>query len=109
MPFTKMLVKIVSIKKLGNKINGISKRFNAHNTNYVGIFTWGYYNKLYPVEYLEPFVRIKFQEASFRCPKNFDGVLRKLYGDYMQLPPENQRVCKHGFRAYINENAKENK
>jgi hypothetical protein len=29
-----------------------------------------------------------------------DTYLRTVFGDYMQLPPENQRVYSHGFTAF---------
>lgn len=37
-----------------------------------------------------------FEGRTFKIMKGYDRVLRNIYGDYMQLPPENQRQPKHG-------------
>ena len=36
-----------------------------------------------------------FEDTYFRCPINSDGYLRKQYGDYMILPPVDQRNNRH--------------
>lgn len=41
-------------------------------------------------------VDVPFEGRSFKAMKGYDRVLRNIYGDYMQLPPENQRQPKHG-------------
>ena len=37
----------------------------------------------------------KFEDKEFLIPKEYDEVLRVAYGDYMQLPPEEDRVPHH--------------
>ncbi len=41
-----------------------------------------------------------FENRVFRIPEDFDYQLRLLYGDYMQLPPEDQRKETHESTAY---------
>ncbi len=36
-----------------------------------------------------------FEDAQFYIPAGYDAVLRTIYGDYMQLPPEDARVPHH--------------
>ena len=38
--------------------------------------------------------RIKFEDAEFSAPINYDTILRTMYGDYSKLPSEEQR-CGH--------------
>ena len=52
-------------------------------------------HKLVPIEFFEPYTEIPFEGELFKVPANYDGVLRAQYGDYMQLPPENQRENRH--------------
>lgn len=51
-------------------------------------------------EVFENYVDIEFVGRSFKAPKDFDLYLRAIYGDYMVLPPESERVPYHGFRAW---------
>ena len=39
----------------------------------------------------------KFGETEFMIPENADAVLRAYFGDYMQLPPEEERKPHHDF------------
>lgn len=48
----------------------------------------------------EEYMKIKFEGEEFLCIKDFDKYLRSYYGDYMILPPEEQRIPHHGFSAY---------
>ena len=37
-----------------------------------------------------------FEGRTFKIMRGYDRVLRNIYGDYMQFPPEDQRQPKHG-------------
>ena len=45
---------------------------------------------------LEKTVPHAFETGQFPVPEDYDGFLRSHYGNYMQLPPEEQRVGIHG-------------
>ncbi|MBQ8110813.1 MAG: LicD family protein [Clostridia bacterium] len=44
-----------------------------------------------------PLPELPFEGIMFRVPRHADAVLRQLYGDYMVLPPEDQRYNRHGI------------
>ena len=49
----------------------------------------------FPLEDLDEVNDIKFEGITFTAPKRYDEVLRCIYGDYMELPPAEKRVCRH--------------
>ena len=44
-----------------------------------------------------------FENDSFYGPNDYDSFLKQLYGNYMQLPPEDKRR-NHRIIAWINDN-----
>ena len=44
--------------------------------------------------------RVAFENREFSAIKGYDEYLTLTYGNYMELPPRNQRVRKHSFDAY---------
>lgn len=43
----------------------------------------------------------QFEDDKFYIPCGYDELLKKLYGDYMQLPPIEERNHNHGRDTYI--------
>lgn len=43
----------------------------------------------------------EFEGETFKMIKGYDEYLRCQYGDYMQLPPENERIQKHDYTAFF--------
>lgn len=41
---------------------------------------------------------LEFEGRKFYVPQNYDSVLKTLYQNYMQLPPEENRVYTHGTK-----------
>lgn len=39
-----------------------------------------------------PCHEVPFEDIEVKIPKNYDYILRKIYGDYMQLPPKEERI-----------------
>ena len=39
--------------------------------------------------------RLRFEDGEFPAPAKYDGILRRMYGNYMQLPPVEQRTIRN--------------
>lgn len=60
----------------------------------------GYDKEVMPKNYLEPFDNAKFETSYFLLPGNPHKYLEHLYGDYMKLPPEEDRQPKIHYNNY---------
>ena len=49
---------------------------------------------VFPASYFEKMVEMPFEDGLFPIPESYDAVLKVLYGDYMQIPKEEDRKCK---------------
>lgn len=81
-------------KKIKEKYNKTTKRFNNQNTGYVFESCCGtnYGKFVFPTQCLNKTSLVEFEGFRFRAPADPDMYLRIGYGDYMKLPPENKRV-----------------
>ena len=46
---------------------------------------------------------VEFEGHMLKAPCGYDQILTKMYGNYMQLPPEEQQVTHHKNEVYWNE------
>ena len=73
-----------------------SRRWNDHTDQ-----PWVFANTIqecrlsYASDFFDHIVPITFQGKRYCAVQDFDATLRLEYGDYMQLPPEEERVWKH--------------
>ena len=51
--------------------------------------------RYYPANLFEKMQTLEFNGKDYQCVSGPDVILRVDYGDYMQLPPEEERVWKH--------------
>ena len=78
-----------------------SKKYESVETGYVGNFL-GYKKIVCKKEILEEFIDVKFENYTFKAPKDYDYWLKIFYGkDYMNPPPLDKRISPHAFKAYI--------
>lgn len=54
-----------------------------------------YHKELKPREFLEGYTDHRFEGGEFMILEKYDAYLTSHYGNYMQLPPEDQRVGRH--------------
>lgn len=80
-------------QRCSKKMRDIALKIPYENAEYVGAITWGLYGIgecMKKCEF-EQSVEVMFENESFPAFSCWDSYLRGLYGDYMQLPPEDKR------------------
>ena len=71
------------------------------STNYSN-FSWcGFGMKeYYQTKAFDGYMLQRFEDCEFSVMQGYDGALRSKYGDYMQLPPEEERVPRHSVNKF---------
>lgn len=84
------------------KYNAYMQKFNGKDTGYVCCYiTLMKYKEIFPVSQLENMGKISFEGEEYSCFADPHKYLTDRYGDYMKLPPENERVGTHEYKAYL--------
>ena len=91
------IAKHVDKNKLINFYMKICTKYKKNSCTYVADLTWG--KKEIPKYLFDEIVDYKFENITVKGFKDFDTYLKCIYGNYMQLPPENQRI-NHGIKAW---------
>lgn len=74
----------------------VSSKSTKFIANYYG--AWAK-KEIVPTEFFSDGTKMEFEGRTVCVPKKFDAYLTQLYGDYMQLPPENKRISHHDCKA----------
>ena len=71
--------------------------FNKFNTKYISFFSgrYGWKKETHKYSDVFPLTRIQFEGKYYCVPCNWDLFLKKLYGNYMELPPVEERHIHH--------------
>lgn len=70
---------------------------NGFNTEYISSFAgaYGYKRETHRYDAIFPLTKIQFEGKYYCAPGKWDLFLKTLYGDYMKLPPVEERFCSH--------------
>lgn len=88
-----------------NRLQKLAGIKDYDRSEYVGCVIWLSWGEkdIFPRSWFDETIRMPFDKYEFRVPKEYDRVLRHEYGDYMQLPPEKDRVGHHCSKVYRRE------
>ncbi len=80
-----------------DKYESIAQRNNKEDTNY--IINWGgaysARREMQPKSIMDNITLHEFEGYSMCVPEDYDGYLKRVYDDYMKLPPEEERIGRH--------------
>ena len=83
------------------RLDALSRNLEFGATPWVGCVAWGLYGpgERYPLSGWEHMECVEFEGSSFPAIGCWDEYLHGIYGDYMQIPPEDKRTD-HEMRAW---------
>lgn len=88
----KPLRKMVDYRKCTRKIQKVLKKYAYDDTEMVINFMAAYgFQEYFPRKSFGNGKKYNFENAEYVGPEDYDTVLRQIYGEYMELPPEDQR------------------
>ncbi|MBD5408325.1 MAG: LicD family protein [Treponema sp.] len=103
----KLLKKLLNIHRkpvVQSLLEKIAKSKSFEKSRFVNCPLWadGYITGNLPREYFDKIYRIKFEGIDVNIPAEYDKILTAIYGKYMDLPPESERIMKHFYKVYKN-------
>ena len=94
-------------KIVEKKINKYLNKYSSPNDAYVGIPSWTF--ALTPQKFDKTLfndrVLLEFEDDKFYCPVGYCKILEICYGNYMQLPKEEDRVQYHNYKIIRRDNS----
>lgn len=99
----RMVYKFVYFKPNSEYLEKIienSKTFADTDTRRVGDFA-AFTDMVCDKRVFDNFIDVSFEGRDYKAPAGYDEWLRSFYGDYMQLPPLEERTTHHSFKAFF--------
>lgn len=103
--FAKWLMrKLYGPRRILKKQDELARSYPVQGAKMVGCICDGYrLCDMMPAEVVAETTELEFEGYRFQAPAGYEYYLKKLYGDYMQLPSKEQQVTHHHFRAWWKE------
>lgn len=96
----KPAVNLIGRKRILKYINRLCFKYDFDKCGKIGGIAMGYGpQEAMPKSKYLPAVNVEFEGLTVNAPMCYDFYLKRLYGDYMQLPPEEKRVA-HPMRIF---------
>lgn len=99
--FGKIILLPFSVHDILKRMDKIARQYPFGTTPKAGLISVPYgIREIVDTSVFEQTTYHEFEGLQFRIPIGYDVWLKSLYGDYMQLPPEEKRVPHHVLDAY---------
>lgn len=91
----------ISIEYINSRMIKAAKTYSFENEEYsCNVSTGLGIDSPVPKKYFEEPIKCTFEKETFVTTKFYHEWLTSIYGDYMQLPPKEERISHHKFKAY---------
>ena len=81
-------------------INKIIKFLIYDSSKYVAVVVWEMSFRAMPKIWFEDVIDVPFESITVKVPRQYDKILKQIYGDYMKLPKKSMQHPTHDYRLY---------
>ena len=94
--------RLIGYRHYVSKYNSFCSKYNYNTSKYVGVVQFGEGEKkeTFPKSLFDNPIDVEFCNNLFPAPSSPEIYLSQVYGNYMELPPIEQRVSKHSSSIY---------
>ena len=85
---------------LGAKAKRLLVQYKEETKTCANLSLWYLNYPTFPKKWLDSYTYLDFEGGKYKVLNDYHEFLTKVYGDYMQLPPEDSRVPRHSYKAY---------
>ncbi|MFR1707971.1 MAG: phosphorylcholine transferase LicD [Clostridium sp.] len=101
------LIPIKFINKINNKIMSVNK--NDDSKFFINLGSnYNYIKQTIPKEKYFPPTKVEFEGVYLNVPRDYDYVLKRIYKNYMELPPEDKRYTHNPVTIIFDEEKRKN-
>ena len=74
------------------------EKYPLIDSEYTGyVWSSNLFKLVFPKDYFKNYIKLTFEDTTMRCPVGYDAYLKQQFGDYMKLPPMEQRIQHHRY------------
>ena len=97
-----MVCRLLGQERFQDRLERLAGVRSYDDSRFVGCVIWLSWGEkdIYLRKWFDRYRYMPFEKYRFRVPRDYDRILRHTYGDYMQLPPEEERTGHHYYTAY---------
>lgn len=98
---SKAITCFIPYKMINRAIDNKNKKYNYNTSKFViSVGSFNPAHEIFEKEKLGKTIYIPFEDYQFCAPEGYDAWLSCIFGDYMKLPPVEQRITHHQFKCY---------
>lgn len=91
---------IIPYSFLQKRMKALTQKIPYEEATHASQIVFAAKRRFFNKELYENFIDVEFEGFKFRTIKDYDIYLKEIYGDYMKLPPIEERIACHNFKAY---------
>lgn len=93
---------LIGRRAFQKKLGSLANQLPYEESDYIGCIVWlsGGKRDIFEKKWFDELINVPFEQYEFKVPAAYDEILRHAYGNYMELPPVNERIGHHFYRAY---------